>query len=220
MNGKNDRLPIAAAIAAIAMLLGSMFVAGIGVAHAAIITEEEHWKYRIDKWLWDGDRRRTYGLITPQIIIQNETADKLEGFVADANGTRLEMYDGDQIVHVRYISNSSGASGWQMAGRVHDGYLSIDIPERYREAEVVRLYIGSNQYTVNNASPTTAPTEVYINSAMLTYKTNSTLDQIQTEVAEVEEPESVQSVYSGGSLIDWILNQNGLLPVRGSDSGK
>lgn len=218
IDGENNL--IAASIAAIAMLLASVLATPIGFAQAALITEEEHWKYHIDRWLWDGERRKTYGLITPQIIIQNETADRLEGFIADANGTRLEMYDGEQVVHVRYLSNNSMSSGWETVGRVHEGYLVIDIPERYKAAEVIRIYVGTNQYTVNNGTPTTPQTEVNINSAMLTYKTNSTLDSIETEVAEVEELESVRSIYSGGSLIDWILSQNGLLPVRSSDSGK
>lgn len=213
-----NRLLRVATITVVVMLSSSVLAATIGSAQASLITEEQHWKYRIDKWVWDEDRRRSYGLITPQVIIQNETADRLEGFVADASGTRLDVYDGDQIVHVRFISNNSAASDWQMAGRVQDGYFAIDIPERYRDAEFVRIIIGNNQYTVNNGTPTTPQTEVYINSAMLTYRTNSTL--VETEVARVEEPEPIRSAYQGGSLIDWILSQNGLLPVRSSNSGE
>jgi hypothetical protein len=219
VNSKKISL-IAATVATILVLSGSMLATTVHFVQAAQITEEEHWKYRVDKWRWDEDRRRTYGLITPQIVIQNETVDRLEGFVADANGTRLEFYDGDQVVHVRFMSNSSGASGWQIAGRVHDGYFAIDIPERNREAEFVRIMIGNNQYTVNNGTPTTAPTEVYMNSAMLSYRINSTLNTIETEVAQVEEPKPISSAYEGGSLIDWILSQNGLLPIRGSNPGE
>jgi len=203
------------------MLLGSVAAGTTVIAQAALITEEEHWKYRVDRWLWDEDRRRTYGLTTPQIVIQNETADRLEGFIADANGTRLAIYDGQQVIHVRYMSNNSISSGWQMAGRVHDGYVVIDIPEKYREAEVVRFYIGNNRYVVDNGTPTIPQTEVYFNSATLNYRTNSTLDQAgETLVAEAEEPQPLRSVYSSGSLIDWILRQNGMLPERSSDSGK
>jgi hypothetical protein len=218
---KRDRSYQLIAIAVIAALSTSVIAGTAGVAQALLISEEEHWKYSIDKWAWDGDRRRTYGLVTPQVIIQNETADRLEGFVADANGTRLEFYDSDQVVHVRYLSNSSGAGGWAMAGMVQDGYFAIDIPQKYRESEVVKIFIGSNQYTVNNGTPTTPQTEVHFNAAMLTYRTNSTIDQIaETELAEVQEPEPVSSILSRGSLIDWILSLNGMLPVRSPDSGK
>lgn len=209
------------AVAVIAALSTSVLAGTAGVAQAVLISEEEHWKYHIDRWLWNEDRRRNYGLVTPQIVIQNETADRLEGFVADGNGTRLEFYDGDQVVHIRYLSNSSTASGWEIAGRVHDGYFAVDIPQNYRESEIVRIFIGKHQYTVSNGTPTTVPTEVYFNSAMLNFRTNSTLDQIvETEVAQVKEPEPIRSVYSGGSLIDWILSQHGMLPIRSTDSGE
>jgi hypothetical protein len=183
-------------------------------AHAVLIPVEEHWKYHIDSWTWDSDRRKTYGIINPQIVIQNETIDRLEGFIADANGTRLAIYDGEQIVMVRFLSESGlFSSKWIIAGRVHDGFFTIDIPQQYRAAETVRIMIGNHEYTVNNGSPTTPQTWVFINSAMLSYRTNPTLDNIaNTQIAHIEEP-LPNNGYTGGSLIDWILRQNGLLPV-------
>ena len=211
----------ALSIAAIVLLSGSAIAGTLGAAQAVVLlSPEEHWKYSIDRWLWDSDRRRTYGLITPQIVIQNETADRLEGYIADVNGTRLDMYDGEQVVQIRFLSNTSAASGWELAGRVNDGYFAIDIPEKYKAAEVVRIFIGNHRYVVLDATPATPPTEVNINSAQLYYRTNSTLDQIETEVAEVEEPKPIKSVYSRGSLIDYILSLNGMLPVRSPDSGE
>lgn len=219
MVGRKTSL-IGLSVAAIVMLSGSVIAGTIGFAQAALITEEEHWKYNVDRWQWDEERRRTYGLIIPQIVIQNETADRLEGFIADANGTRLDFYDGNQVVHVRYMSNSS-VSGWIMVGWLNEGYFAIDIPQAYREAEIVKIYIGNNHYTVDNGTPTTPQTRVITNSVIATFRTNSTLDHIvETEVAQVEKPKPVRSVHDGGSLIDWILSQNGLLSVRSSDSGK
>ena len=221
MNGrkKNGSSQLAMMFAAVAVLLGSVMAGTIGVAQALLIPEEEHWKYRVDRWLWDEDRRRTYGLITPQIVIQNETADRLEGYVADANGTRFGIYN-DHVLNIRYLSNTSASSGWEMAGRVNEGYFAIDIPEKYRDAQVIKIYIGNNHYTVNNGTPTTPQTEVAINAAILNYRTNSTLDLIETEVADVEEPKPLSSIYQRGSLIDWILSRNGMLPVGSPDSGK
>ncbi|MEW6604577.1 MAG: hypothetical protein AB1351_07800 [Thermoproteota archaeon] len=216
---RKNRLIIA--IAAIAMLSGSAIAGTVGFAQAVLLQPEDHWKYKIDRWTWDSERRRTYGLITPQIVVQNETFDRLEGYIADADGTRLEMYDGEQVVQVRFLSNNSVASNWELAGRVHDGYFAIEIPEKYREAEVVRIFIGNHRYVVNDGTITTPQTEVYMNSAMLNYKTNSTLSQTETEVAQIEEPQQpIRSPYAGGSLIDWILSRNGLLPVRSTDAGK
>lgn len=215
---KNRSSQLIATFAAVAVLLGSVIAGTVGVAQAVLISEEEHWKYKIQKWLWDSDRRKTVGLITPKVVIQNETADRLEGYVADANGTRLDMYD-EHVVHIRYLSNVTANSDWEIAGRVNDGYFATDIPEKYRDAEVVKIYIGNNYYTVDNGTPTTSQTEVSINAAILNYRTNSTLE-IETEVAEVEEPKPLRSVYQRGSLIDWILSRNGMLPVGSPDPGK
>jgi hypothetical protein len=203
---------------AVALLLGSLAAGTAGVAQATLVSEEDHWKYNINKWAWDSELRRTVGMITPQIIIQNETADRLEGYIADANGTRLEMYD-EHYLHIRYLSNTSAGSDWELAGKANDGYFAIDIPERYRDAEIIRIYASNNYYRVDNGTPYTPQTQVKINSAILDYRTNSTL-AVQTEVAEVEEPQPLRSIYDRGSLIDWVLSRNGLLPVRSSDAGE
>jgi hypothetical protein len=186
----------------------------ISYAHAVLIPVEEHWKYHIDTWVWDGERRKSMGIINPQIIIQNETVDRLEGFVADANGTRLAIYDGEQVVMVRFLSESGlFSSKWKMAGRVHDGFFRIDIPQEYRAADTVRIMIGNHEYTVNNGTPTTPQTWVFMNSAMLSYRTNSDLDKTgNTQAAQAKVPLQ-SSVYTGGSVIDWILRLNGMLPV-------
>lgn len=196
---------------AIAALLGSAIAGTFGAAQALLVSQEEHWKYNV-KWRWDSDLRKTVGLITPQIVIQNETASRLEGYIADANGTRLSMYDdGMQVVMAKFIG-SNFASKWEIADRIHDGYFAIDIPERYMEAETVRIYIGNFDYTINARPQVT----VFINSATTNYVTNSALEV--TEVAQAEEP--LRSIYDRGSLIDWILSRNGMLFVRSPDSGK
>jgi hypothetical protein len=208
-------------IAAIAILSGSAIAGTFSSAQATILlSTEEHWKYKVDRWTWDPERRRTYGLVTPQIIVQNETFDRIEGYIADSNGTRLDMYDGEQVVQIRFLSDTTVASRWELSGRVHDGYFAVDIPEKYRDAEIVRIYIGNHMYVVNDGTLTTPQTQVFMNSAMLDYKTNSTLGPIETQVAQVEEPQPIKTPYVGGSLIDWILDQNRLLPVRSTDTGK
>jgi hypothetical protein len=212
---------VALSLVAIVMLLGSVGSGTIGIAQAAVlISEEEHWKYHIPRWSWDPERGRTVGIITPQIVIQNETADRLEGFIADANGTRLDVYDGEQVVQVRFMFDNGVGSKWEVTGRVHDGYFSIDIPEKFRDAEIVRIYVGNHKYTVNNGTPTTPQTDVFINAAIRDYRTNSTLEIAETEVRNEEVPETLRSIYDGGSLIDWILRNNEMLPIRSSDSGK
>jgi hypothetical protein len=84
-----------------------------------------------------------------------QTFDRLEGYIADSNGTRLDMYDGEQVVQVHFLSNTSMVSSWVIAGRVNEVYFAIDIPERFRDAEVVRIYVSRHMYTVDDGTRTT-----------------------------------------------------------------
>jgi hypothetical protein len=188
---------------AIAALLGLTVAGTFGAAQALLIPPEEHWKYNV-RWTWDFSARESVGIITPQIVIQNETDSRLEGYVADANGTRLAMYDdGMQVVMAKYIDDIGFTSDWEIVDRLHDGYFAIDIPERYRDSETVRIYIGNFQYTIDARPQLT----VNINSAITNYATNSTLGA--TQVAQ--EPTETTVAYSSDSLIDQILRQNGYL---------
>ncbi|HEX2013856.1 MAG TPA: hypothetical protein VLA68_01390 [Nitrososphaera sp.] len=198
------------ALAAVAVLLGSI-VAGMFFtrAEAVLISPEEHWKYEI-WWYWDSDLRKNVGLITPTIVIENETSDRLEGYIADANGTRLTMYDGDQLVQVRYYYDYGMVSKWELAGWLDEGYFTIEIPEAHRDADVVRIHIGNHQYTVDNGTYSSPQSWVYVNTARLDYRTDPTLDN--TEISEEEEAApAVLKSPSWGSLIDLILSQHGLL---------
>jgi hypothetical protein len=121
----------------------------IGQAQASVITPAEHWRYEV-YWYWDPDERETVGLITPTVVIENETSDRLEGYVADANGTRLDMYDGEQVVKARYGYDMSIVSEWELAAWIHDGYFTIEMPEKYRDADFVDIYIGNNNYSVDD----------------------------------------------------------------------
>lgn len=201
-------------IAAIVMLVGSTIPSNIGVAQALLVPEEEHWKYHL-KWIWDGDLHKNVGLITPQIVIQNETADRLEGYIADANGTRLAMYDSSQIVMARFMYDTGFVSRWDIVDRVNEGYFAIDIPEKYKDAETVRIHIGNFQYTVDSEPQA----RVHINSAMTNYATNPALDET-TQVAQVEEPQPLPRIFDWGSLIDRILFRYGMLFVGSSNPSK
>lgn len=216
--GRSAQLKIVAPLVTIVMLSGLMITSSLSTAQAILIPLDEHWKYNIDWWTWDSDLQRTVGHINPTVIIQNQTADKLEGYIADANGTRLAMYQGEQVVMTSFVFENGMKSKWEIAGRIQDGYFTIDIPEIDRNAEYVSIFIGKNQYTVDNGTTITPQTWVFINSARIDYKLNSTISQV-AEVAQ-EEVEPVVDVYHPGSLIDFILNQLGLLPIRGSNSGE
>jgi hypothetical protein len=187
-----------------------MVLAGFSTAYtiqpaaaAAVITPQEHWRYNV-YWYWDYDERETVGLISPTVVIENETSDRLEGYIADANGTRLDMYDGEQVVKVRYGYDENMRSDWELASWIHDGFFAIDIPERYRNAEFADLYIGNHVYSVDDGDINTRNSLVYINSARTEYELGSQTIAVEepTAVAEVE---SVAKTPMPGSLIDRIL---------------
>ena len=204
-----------------ALLIGTLVAGSFNQAQAAkLLTLEEHWKYNV-KWSWDSSLRRNTGLIYPTIVIENQTADRIEGYIGDINGTRLTMYDGDQVVMMRYIYDGNMVGDWIMAGKLYDGYFAVDIPQKYRDADTVRFFIGGNHYVVDDGDLTTRQIWVFINSASLYYNMSS----VQTAAASEEEQEKIKPVVatpSPGSLIDLILSKNGMLqlPVRSANSGK
>jgi len=201
---------ITAAVSAAIVVLST-----INSAEAILVPLEEHWKHNV-YWTWDDKLQRTIGIINPTIVIENETATKLEGYIADQNGTRLAMYNGEQIVMVRFAYEGGAHSKWEMRDRIYGGYFTIDIPEEYKNADIVGIYIGKNHYTVDNGTPLTPQSWVFINSARMDYDrtlvTNSTLVQTSTEIAQ-EKADVTPTGPSPGSLIDRILSYYGLLSV-------
>jgi hypothetical protein len=200
-----------AAVLSALVLAGSIAASTMGVASASVILPDEHWRYNVH-WYWDTNERETVGLITPIIVIENETSDRLEGYVADANGTRLDMYDGDQVVKVRYGYDGAALSKWELAAWINDGYFSIEIPQKHRDADFVRMYIGNNDYSVDDGDVNTKNAWVTINSANLEHRLDSTLVSVAEESpadAVVQRPAGATPM--AGSLIDLILSRLGMI---------
>jgi hypothetical protein len=196
----------------LAAILAALALVGftIGNAQASVITPAEHWRHEV-YWYWDPDERETIGLITPTLVIENETSDRLEGYIADANGTRLDMYDGEQVVKARYGYDNSIVTEWELADWIHDGYFTIEIPAKYRDADFVSIYIGNNNYTVDDGDINTRNSWVSINSIRTDYRLNSTLLSIAESPADSEIESVAEKVPMPGSLIDMILSRFGML---------
>ena len=211
--GRGKLHSIAAVFAAVVLAgFTAAITSSTSIAQASVITPEEHWKYNV-YWYWDTDERETVGLITPSIVIENETSDRLEGYVADANGTRLEMYDGEQVVKAKYGYDEGASSEWELASWIYDGYFAIDIPEKYRDADYIGLYVGANSYSVDDGDINTMNAWVSINSVRMDYRLDNTL----VSAAEEEPPEDAKlepvadASPAPGSLIDMILSKFGML---------
>jgi hypothetical protein len=179
-------------------------------ANALLLKPQDHWKYNVF-WAWKPDIHKNIGIIFSQIIVANETADRIEGYMADANGTRLEMYD-DQYVMVKYTYDMGPTSSWEIGGKTHKGYFSVDIPENYRDAQTIGLFIGGYSYKLDLLPDSYEQPLVLINSARLDYTTNSTLDS-QTSTSSVTDTATTATCQiSSDSLIDRILQQFSLSP--------
>lgn len=206
----SSRTSYLAGIVAAMLLAGFATASTISLADAGVITPEEHWRYNV-YWYWDPDERETVGLISPTVVIENETSDRLEGYVADANGTRLDMYDGEQVVKVRYGYDGSTLSDWELAGWIHDGYFAIDIPERYRDADFISLYIGNNDYSVDDGDINTRNSLVFMNSIRMDYRLGTNLDVTEEPTTTAELEPVAAKTPMPGSLIDKILSMFGML---------
>lgn len=169
---------------------------------ALLIEPEDHWKYEM-KWLWDPELKKTIGRIEPQIVIANETADRIVGYIADANGTRLEFYNDEQVVQARFAYEEGFFTEWEMVGRTDRGYFTIEVPSNYADADRVQISIGNNQYTVNNGTPTTPQAWVFVNSARLDHpRSNSTDLQVASSATLPPSPTADQT---GGNSTETVL---------------
>jgi hypothetical protein len=208
-----------------AVLAGSLWTsATIGSAEAILIPLQEHWKYNV-RWDWDPDHLRTVGYIDPRIVIQNDTNGKIVGYIADQNGTRLSMYRGDQYVQIRYTYDNGFVTKWELGDKINDGYFTIEVPPAYKNADIVSIYIGRNEYSVDSGTLNVPQTSVFINSARMEYHRNATLTTVTTPAVSLQPttttttPTATKAAFMGpspGSLIDLILSRLGMLPTHSS----
>ena len=209
-----------------AVLLGSLWISTIGSAEAILVPLQEHWKYNV-RYDWDPDHLRAIGYIDPKIVVQNDTNGKIVGYIADQNGTRLSMYKGDQYVQARYTYSKGFVTKWELGDKINDGYFTIVIPPAYKNADIVSIYIGRNEYSVNSDTANVPQTSVLINSARMEYHRNATLTTVTAPVASSSSQPATASTAttttktaftgpSPGSLIDLILSRLGMLPTHSS----
>jgi len=168
---------------------------------------EDHWKYSVS-WYWDPQFQRTMGLIEPKVVIVNQTDNHLTGYIGDANGTILTMYNDEHIVMVKYSYDQGQVTKWFLAGKMHNGWFTVDIPPEYMNAQTVSIYITNHMYVVDAGDSALTPPRVFINSGRIDYRMNSALVNASTSSeTNIQSTESAQNcLHPTTSLIDYIVS--------------
>lgn len=161
---------MAIAVPSIFLLLS---MAELQESSAVLIEPSDAVQYQID-WNSNSNSSRSVGLIQPQIKIADESSHKIVGYIADGNGTRLRMYNNEQVVMAKYYLDEGFTSDWEIADRLYNGYFAISIPPQFiGKVESVKIFINNHQFSVNDGTSTTSQSWVFINSALTVYEEGS-----------------------------------------------
>jgi hypothetical protein len=140
-------------------------------AEALLVSPKDASVFPIE-WTWDSELHRNIGHVETQIVLENVTDDRVEGYIAeDINGTRLFTYNDEQVVMVRYVYDGGFRSGWNIESKLYQGFFSIQFPEELRgRIDLVYIFIGQNQFTIDDATSSSSQSWVFTNSAKYVYQ--------------------------------------------------
>lgn len=133
-------------------------------ADSPLLSPEESAKHTVYEFYFDSRLGRNIGIIVSRIIIENETADFIQGYLADSSGNRLWMVDNVQVVLAKFVLNNTATTRWELADWVHDGFFIIEKPDD-PGIVAVRIYIGPSNYVIDYGTPTISQSWVFINPA-------------------------------------------------------
>jgi hypothetical protein len=132
-------------------------------------------KYQI-QWSWDSNSSRSVGLIHSKIRITDESSHKFVGYVADEKGTRLTMYNDEQVVMAKFYLQDGFATDWTVVDSPYKGYFAIAIPPQFvGKVQSAKIFINNHMYAVDDGTATTKESWVFTNSAYTVYKLGSLL---------------------------------------------
>jgi hypothetical protein len=152
--------------------LCTLFISGFTIPAATfedsiLLSLEENAKFKVYESHYDPKLRRDIGVIVSRVIIENETAQAVEGYLGDSVGSRLWMVDNVQVVLAKFVFNNTGTTRWELVDWLHDGYFTIKKPDMPNHPDIVavRIYIGPNSYSVDQGTPRIPQSWVFINPA-------------------------------------------------------
>lgn len=144
-------------------------------ADEILVEPDDNAKYLI-QWSWDSNSSRSVGLIHSKIRITDESSYKIVGYVADEKGTRLTMYNDEQVVMTKFYLEDGFATDWSVADSPYKGYFAISIPPQFiGKVASVKIFINNHMYAVNDGTATTNESWVFTNSAYTVHKLGSLL---------------------------------------------
>ncbi|GEM_PF-6986494 len=142
------------------------------MADSPLLSKEESSQFTIFGSHFDPKLKRSIGIIVSQIVIENETADTVHGYLADSTGKRLLMVDGIQIAMAKFVLNNTASTDWELGSWLRHGYFTIEKLDR-EDVVSVRIYVGPADYSIDDGTKTTLQSWIFINPAWYEYHLSS-----------------------------------------------
>ena len=126
----------------------------------SIMNAEEAWRIE-KKLIWDSDHRTIHALIQSKINIREVAENIILGSITDINGTILEMYGKESVIMARFGYESGEQGNWDIVSRPSKGLFSFTIPEKYLDADHVKLWVNSNSFVIQPLASNSNTTSYY-----------------------------------------------------------
>lgn len=121
--------------------------------------DDEYWEMMVNgTWLLESSTHQMTVAVTPRIVVTNVTDDTIEGKIIDSRtGHLLEMYGKESVIMAKFEHDNGFSGEWYIEGKPVNGKFVIQIPDKYRDADYVRLYVNPNIYSVKPSKDALLP---------------------------------------------------------------
>lgn len=111
----------------------------------------KYWEMMVNgTWYFEPGTHQMTVAVTPRIVITNVTDGTIEGRIVDSRaGHLLEVYGKESAIMAKFGRDNGFSGEWQFAGKPGNGRFVIQIPDKHRDADYVRLYVNSNSFSVS-----------------------------------------------------------------------
>ncbi|HKY55566.1 MAG TPA: hypothetical protein VJM08_14720, partial [Anaerolineales bacterium] len=111
--------------------------------------------------LWDMERREIHALIQSDIVVDNLTAGVINGRITDGDGMVIRIYGKESVVMASFGYVDSIESKWRIVTKPSDGYFTFQVPEKYSDADYVKLWVNSNSFSIRPGENSSGNAESY-----------------------------------------------------------